>query len=135
MHNIFYFSLLPSTDLIKTSNNFHQFSLSQYHNKNLTPTLDTGKNIGTWKQLGLRPAIRSTVSKFKMYNMDRSGGGGGFCKMKFITIPNYQKYKHTISDLEIFFGSALGIFMKIHKLNTEYCKYKGSSTWSSIIAL
>lgn len=99
LNNIFYFSLLPSTDLIKTSNNFHQFSLSQYHNKNLTPTLDTGKNIGTWKQLGLRPAIRSTVSKFKMYNMDRSEGGGGgvrvcFCKMKFITFPNYQKCKH-----------------------------------------
>lgn len=133
MHNIFYFSLLPSTDLIKTSNNFHQFSLSQYHNKNLTPTLDTGKNIGTWKQLDLRPAIRSTVSKFKMYNMDRSGGGGGVLQNEIYYIPKLPKIQAQlsfwpISDLEIFFGSALGIFMKIHKLNTEYCKYKGSST-------
>lgn len=53
------------------------FTSSPYHNKNLTPTLNTGKNIGTWKQLDLRPAIRSTVSKFKMYNIDRSEGGGG----------------------------------------------------------
>lgn len=62
--------------------------------------------------------------------------------MKFITFPKLPKMQAQlsfwpISDLENFSGSALGIFMKIHKLNTEYFKYKGSSSinYSSICKL